>query len=238
MDEILSTLKRTELFADVPEAVLIRDVLPHRLLQEYQKGQFAIVPQQKVARFGVVLSGKIHIMHIFPEGNYSLMSALKSQDILGADLVCTRSQSSPYHAMSAAYTRVLYFPVSLLTRPGAVDEPWRLAMLNNLLALISNENMKKEYRLAILSQKGLRERILTYLTMQAARRQKTTFAISFSREELSAFLCVNRSCLSHELSLMEQEGLISFHKNIFTLHKLPQSADVSDTVQSVLFASV
>lgn len=218
MDDLLKALKETELFAGLPDEILLREVLPHRQLQEYRKGQYLIAPQQLVNRFAVVLCGKIHIMHIFPEGNYSLMSALTVGDVLGADLICTRSQISPYHAVAAAHTRVLYFPIELLTKPGLICETYRLHALDNLLLLISQENMKKEYRLAILSQKGLRERIITYLTMQAARRRKTTFAISFSREELASFLCVNRSALSHELSLMQKEGLILFRKNTFTLN--------------------
>ena len=84
----------------------------------------------------------------------------------------------------------------------------------------NDENMKKAYRLAIMSRNGLRERILAYLTMQAAKRGTNTFTIPFSREELAAFLCVNRSALSHELSLMRQEGLLDFHKNNFSLLKL------------------
>ena len=174
-------------------------------------------------KFAVILSGKVHIMHIFPEGSYSLMSALTAGEILGADLICTRSQIAPYHAVASVPSRVLYFPVELLTKPGLLQENHRLLALNSLLTLISHENMKKEYRLAILSQKGLRERIITYLTMQSARLRKTTFSISFSREELAAFLCVNRSALSHELSLMQQEGLITFHKNIFTLQSISTS---------------
>ncbi len=59
--------------------------------------------------------------------------------------------------------------------------------------------------------------MLVYLTMQAERRGTSTFRIPFSREELAAFLCVNRSALSHELSRMEAEGLIRFRKNEFTL---------------------
>ena len=91
--------------------------------------------------------------------------------------------------------------------------------------------MKKEYRLAILSQNGLRERITTYLTMQASRRQKTAFTIPYSREELAAFLCVNRSALSHELSRMQSEGLITFRKNYFCLHFL----NVGEKGQLLLF---
>lgn len=222
MDELLKQLKDTELFAGLPDQILLEEVLPYRQFQEYRKGQFLIEPQQRVRRFAVVLSGKIHIMHLFPEGNYSLMSALSAGDILGADLICTRTQLSPYHAVASTPTRVLHFPVELLTVPGRIQEADRLLVLNRLLTLISNENMKKEYRLAILSQKGLRERIMTYLTMQSSRLRKTTFAISFSREELAAFLCVNRSALSHELSLMQQEGILTFHKNIFSLNNFPR----------------
>ena len=222
MDDLLALLRGTELFEQVSDEILLQEILPHRQLQEYQKGQFLIEPQQRVSRFAVIAAGKVHIMHIFPEGNYSLISAMSRGEVLGADLVCTPTQISPYHAVAAVPTRILYFPVELITQPGRVQENVRLRILGNLLALISNENMKKEYRLAILSQRGLRERIVSYLIMQAGRRRKTTFAISFSREELAAFLCVNRSALSHELSLMQQEGLITFHKNVFSLKNLPR----------------
>lgn len=83
--------------------------------------------------------------------------------------------------------------------------------------LISDENMRKEYRLAILFQKGIRDRIMTFLTMQANKRHTNTFSVPFSREEMASYLCVNRTCLSHELSLLEREGIIKFHRNVFTL---------------------
>ena len=59
--------------------------------------------------------------------------------------------------------------------------------------------------------------------MQASRLQRTDFSIPYSREELAAFLCVNRSALSHELSRMQQEGLSTFRKNRFCLHFLQTS---------------
>ena len=223
MDELITCLKGNELFSGF-SATLIRDsILPHRQMQEYRKGVLVIAPQQRVNRFGIVLTGKIHLMHIFSEGNYSLMSSLDSGELLGADLIFTRSQLSPYHAMAAADTRVVYFPGQLVTQTGMLEDKDRLALSQRLAAWISTMNMKKEYRLAILSQNGLRERITTYLTMQASRRQTVSFAIPFSREELAAYLCVNRSALSHELSRMQQEGLITFRKNHFCLRYLSLS---------------
>ena len=90
--------------------------------------------------------------------------------------------------------------------------------MERLLMLVSHENMKKEYRLAILSRNGLRERIISYLSMQANRLNRSSFSVPFSREEMASFLCVNRSALSHELSKMQKDGILSFSKNSFTLY--------------------
>lgn len=223
MDSTLRILKKNKLFDGISDEVILQQILPNGQFQSYAKGHYLIQPQQVVDRFAIILSGKVNIMHIFPEGNYSLLAALSPGEILGVDLVCTRTRIAPHHAVTVAPTNVLYFSVDLLQQGSTLSEPMRQILLSNLLMLLSNENIKKEYRLTILSQKGLRERIMTYLTMQANRRRETTFSISFSREELAAFLCVNRSALSHELSVMQQEGLITFRKNIFTLHFLELS---------------
>ena len=220
MEMLLADMKKSELFSNFPEEMIANCILPHRQIQEYRKDICLIRPQQQVSRFGILLSGKVNIMHIFMEGSYSLITSLRPGEILGADLVFTRSQLSPYHAMTAADTRIAYFPGELATRPDMLPDTWRVELTRQLAAWISNGNIKKEYRLAILSQKGLRERVLMYLTMQASRRQTVSFAIPFSREELAAYLCVNRSALSRELSLMQEEGLITFQKNHFRLHFL------------------
>ena len=220
MEPLLEGLKKSELFSDFPEEIVTNCILPHRQVQEYRKEICLIRPQQKVSRFGILLSGKVNIMHIFMEGSCSLINALRPGEILGADLIFTRSQLSPYHAVTAADTRIAYFPAELATRPGMLPEIWRAELTRQLAAWISNGNIKKEYRLAILSQKGLRERILMFLTLQASRRQTTSFAIPFSREELAAYLCVNRSALSREIARMKEEGILDYYKDTFRILSL------------------
>lgn len=218
MNTLTAMMKKTLLFSGLTADAIQQELLPHGQLQEAPKGTYLIVPQQYVDHFAVVLEGRIHTLHLFPDGNYSLMGALLPGNILGADLICTKTRLSPYHALVAEPVKLYSFPAKILTHPGTIPEPDRLQILGSLLTLISQTNMKKEYRLAILSQKGLRERIVTYLTMQAERQQSNTFQIPFSREDLASFLCVNRSALSHELSLMRREGLLSFRKNSFTIY--------------------
>lgn len=217
MNELLDKLKSCPLFRNLPEEVLENQILPQGNLVDIPKNTTVIQYQEKVEYFNVVISGRIHTLHSFEDGSYSICHVLHPGGVTGVDLLWTASRVAPYFAVAAVDSTVLQFPASLLEIQGGLDETWRIQILEQVLALISMDNMRKEYRLSILSRKGLRERILTYLTMQGAKRRTATFTIPFTREEMASFLCVNRSAMCHELSMMQQEGLITFRKNKFTL---------------------
>lgn len=217
METMLSVLEQCRLFRGLSPEALEREVLPLGRLRGYEKQAVLIAPGDRVDWFAVVLRGKAQISQIFSDGTSSLMDALEPGYTLGTDLICTRSRRAPYYATAAGGLQVLRFPGEPLLEPGLLPEEIRQVLRRNLLTILSDDGLRKHYRLAILAQRGLRDRVLVYLTMQAERRGATTFRIPFSREELAAFLCVNRSALSHELSRMEAEGLIRFRKNEFTL---------------------
>ena len=217
MNTPLSVLAQCRLFRGLPPETLEEAVLPAGKLRTFEKQAVLIAPGDQVDWFDVVLLGKVQISQIFSDGTSSLMDALEPGYILAADLICTRSRRSPYYAIAAGEVRLLRFPGALLLEPGALPEEVRTVLWRNLLTILSDGSLRKHYRLAILAQRGLRDRVLVYLTMQAERRGTASFRIPFSREELADFLCVNRSALSHELSRMEAEGLIRFRKNEFTL---------------------
>ncbi len=206
-------LQTCPLFRSLP--VQTMEALGH--IQTYAKGVSIIEPQQWVDSLAVVVRGRVDVFHLFSDGSRSLMSVMEDGGLLAAELVCTRTQIAPYHAAAAEPTTLFWLPAQVILKPGHLEEPMRLELHQRLLQIVADESVKKTYRLAILSQKGLRERILTYLTMQADKRRTDSFSIAFSREDLASFLCVNRSALSHELSLMQQDGLIRFYKNQFTL---------------------
>ncbi len=185
--------------------------------REYPRDAHLIMPQDTIDGVGILVSGRIRLLHLSPEGEGQLMNVVLPSGLLGADLICTRTRQAPYHAQAATAVKLLFLPADVILKPGQLPEEDRQHMVQNLLTYLSDSNMKKEYRLAILSQRGVRERVMTYLTMQVGKRGSNTVTVPFSREELASFLCVNRSALSHELSKMEQDGLIKFRKNQFTV---------------------
>lgn len=217
MDAVLRILQQCMLFRDISPEIIGAYILPAGSLREISKGQHLISLWESVDFFGIVISGQFQTMQIFADGTYSICDVLGPGEVIGADLIWTRSRTAPYYAIAPQAAQVLLLPNRMVKQPGMLPEAHRRQITDKLLTLVSHDNIRKEYRLAILAQKGLRQRILTYLTMQANKRQTASFTIPFSREELASYLCVNRSALSHELSLMQQEGLLTFSKNRFTL---------------------
>ena len=217
MRQYVPLLSACPLFRQLSTEFIASHILPHTRIQEYPKGAFLLHPQQELTHFGIVAAGTIHITQIAADGEIRIMDSLEPGQLYGADLMCTRSRLSPHHAMAVQPCTLLYFPIAMVLEPGTLPDAQRHEILAQLLTIIAHENMRKDYRLAILSRKGIRDRLMTYLTMQAAKRGTATFTIPFDREALASFLCVNRSALSHEIALMKEEGIIACRKNTFTL---------------------
>lgn len=228
MEQMLENLQRCKLLRNVSSEVITQTILPLGTLTHYPADTTIFYPQDLVNEIRVLLFGKVKLVYFMENGNQDIRNLLFPPGVVGLDLICTTSKLSPYQAVAVKNSAVFSFPAQLLLSPGILPEPDRLTCLTNLLTILSQINMQKEYRLAILTRHSLRERIMVYLTMQAMRRRSTTFQIPFSREELASFLSVNRSALSHELSCLRQEGLIDFRKNTFTLLKWLEEANCTE----------
>ena len=217
MDKLLKALRNCKLFGDLPDEVILQNVLPYGQIQELPKHSHLVMAQEQLDTFSLILYGKINIQYIDDNDSYRIMDILEPGDLFGVDLMCTRSRTAPYHAVTASITQLLTFPMSLVLNQDGALALHHVPLLRRLLEMIGDENIRKEYRLAILSQRGMRDRIMTFLTMRAERNGSNSFSVPFSRSEMASYMCVNRTSLSHELSLMEQEGILRFEKNRFTL---------------------
>jgi CRP-like cAMP-binding protein len=73
-----------------------------------------------------------------------------------------------------------------------------------------------------ITQRSTREKLISYLSLQAREAGGSSFDIPFNREELAEFLSVDRSAMSSELGRMRADGLLTFRKNYFTLEPVPK----------------
>ena len=91
-------------------------------------------------------------------------------------------------------------------------------MIENLLRIMATSNLQLSRRILHTSSKKIRGRLLSYLSYQAELQGSNRIEIPLNRQQLADYLSLDRSALSKELSRMKSDGLIDYHKNIFTLH--------------------
>lgn len=207
-------LRRCPLFRGLDPARALAALDPGLLC--VPAGAFLVEQGERVDRLCLLLSGAMRASKFDPDGGEFLYQQLLPGYLAGGEVACTPRKTSPYAIYAVEDARLLTVPWAALEGEG-LDAPLRLALLQNLLFFVANQNIRKYYKIDALSVKSARARILKYLTAQARRSGSATFTIPFDREAMANYLCLNRSVLSHELGRMEAEGLIRFRKNRFTL---------------------
>lgn len=210
-------IKTGSLFQEIPEPQVLEflDQIGS-FIRVYGKGEFLFYERACVDQIGIVLFGMAAIVKQYPDGSEHLFQKLYAGYLTGMEIACTATQLSPYSTCCLSDTKILFFSYKKLEQRASRD--WiSLQIQNRLLKLIASENIRKYYKINILSTRSLRERILLYLRIQQKKKGKAEFEIPFDRSQLANYLCVNRSALSKELAKMQADGLIRYQKNHFCI---------------------
>jgi CRP-like cAMP-binding protein len=220
MNNLLTIIRQSKLFEGFSPKdceTILSQVNPR--YKSFLKNEVLIQDGDTVNYVGIVCSGKIITAKLDYEGNASLLYMLEPPKLFGLEVAATPTQISSITVTSLEDTWVAMFPYSELTTDDRLSTEFRNKLMYNMLMLLANENMRRMYKIELLCQKSLRERVLTYLRFVAKKKGTSDyFTIPFNRDQLAQYLNINRSALSHELALMQQDGVISFNKNRFTLH--------------------
>ena len=77
---------------------------------------------------------------------------------------------------------------------------------------MSEKTQALSEHLEILSRRTIREKLLAYFTMTAAKNKSSYFTLPFSQTSLADYICVDRSAMVRELKRMTDEGLIEIER--------------------------
>lgn len=182
--------------------------------RSYEKQQIIYGQDEPVRRAAIVHSGLVKGERLHPEGASDLAYYYAKGELFAFEGALSGKKTSPMQLTAEEKTVVIFFDAQRL-----FSSSFESALSRGLLELLANDDIKKLYRIEILSKRGLRDRILSHLHMLSARSGSNTFSLGMSREQLAHYLCVNRTALSYELNQMKREGIIDMDKrNIKLLH--------------------
>lgn len=219
MKTLLPLVTMSSLFDGVePEELLplLEGCLDGRA-KNFKKSQTVVRMGSEANRMGIVLKGRVHIEQNDFWGNRSILSSLGPGGIFGESVICSGKERMPVSVIAQEESLILLISCKKLMTTCSHNCARHQRLIQNLLGLLSRKNLSLTQKLEHLTKKSTREKVLSYLSEQAALRNASSFTIPFNRQELADYLSVDRSALSSTLSKLADEGVIAFRKNQFSL---------------------
>lgn len=217
MQEYTGILQRCPLFAGIAEKDIssMLGCLGARMAV-YGRMETVFAEGDIVHEIGVVLSGAVQIVRMDYYGNRSITAKIGILGLFGEAFACAGTDQIPVTVEACAEARVLFVDSRRLMQPCENGCAFHQQLERNLLRVMADKNLMLQQKLEILSKRSTREKLLTYLQMQA-KRFGSSFDIPYDRQGLADYLGVDRSGLSAEIGKLCKEGIIRCRRSHFEL---------------------
>lgn len=166
---------------------------------------------------GLVIKGSVRVEYQDAWGNRSLISQVGPGETYAEVFALLPGEPMPVSVVAASDCLVLRVQAAKLTQLCGESCAFHGQMIRNLLRIVSRRNAGLTRRMVHTAPKTIRARLMSYLSLEAARARSRRFDIPFDRQQLADYLGVDRSALSNELGKMRREGLLTTTKNRFEL---------------------
>ena len=180
-------------------------------IKKIEKGEYVVRLGGVLHSAGLLLKGKIESSFQNENFDQITMHTFVGGYLFGEALVINGTKNSPVQVRAVEDCIILFIDLTEIYR-SENHSSVRVILAENLIRSLARKNLILNQKVRILSQKGLRDRILFYL--DTLPKDKNGFVkIPFTRTALAEYLGVNRSALSRELSRMKNEELLIVNGN-------------------------
>lgn len=185
--------------------------------RSYKKGDAVFAEGDKAKYLGIVLEGSVQLVRVDYYGNRSILANIEPPQLFGEAFACAGMKSLPVDAVAATDTRILLLDAQRIARPCGNACPCHGQTILNLLHIVAKKNLVLHQKIEITSKRSTREKLMTYLLLQAKNAKSHTFTVPYDRQELADYLEVDRSGLSAEISKLRNEKVLECRRSTFTL---------------------
>ena len=183
----------------------------------YARGEVIYHAGQHIERMGLLLEGGVNIVRPDIWGNENIIGHILPGEVFAETYACSQRAPMMADVITTMKTAVLFLDVGKVVRSCASSCSHHARLVRNLLMIMASKNLNLAQKINHITPKSIRERLLSYLSSEAVKQGKKEIEVPFNRQQMADYLAVDRSALSNELSKMQRDGLLHYHKNHFIL---------------------
>lgn len=220
LNNYYNQIKNSSIFKDISESDL-KDLLEcfQAKIKNYKKNDFIIKQDDNITQIYLILNGEVNIEKDTYWGRRIIISKLTTNNNFALSYIGNCNIKSTINAIAIKDTTILTLEYKKCTNICQNACTKHKTLINNLFQILATENLDLIEKIENISQKTIREKLLTYLSNESIKQSSNKIKIHFNRQELADYLNIDRSAMSFELSKLQKEGFIKYDKNFFQLIK-------------------
>ena len=164
---------------------------------------------------GIILSGNADLRKIDIKGFETILENLSKGDIFSEMFI--EINDDPTYLVATKETEVLFIDYYHIFNDCKINCLNHKIVVNTIIDMLMHKTVQLNNKIAILSSRTTREKILSYLQTEAKGNRKVT--INYSLQELADYLCVDRSAMMREIKKLIDEKKIKKEGRTFTIYK-------------------
>ncbi|MBQ8350582.1 MAG: Crp/Fnr family transcriptional regulator [Clostridia bacterium] len=218
MKKYLEILKKCPLFSQIADENLltILHCLGARVVS-FDKKYTVFAEGSPAKHVGIVLSGSVQIVQIDYYGNRSILTEAGRGEVFAEAFACAEVRALPITAVAMEPSEIMLIDCDHILHTCENHCGFHQQLIYNLMKDLASKTIQFLQRIEVTAKRTTREKLLTYLALQAKKAESNEFTIPFDRQDLADYLEVDRSGLSAEISKLQKEGVLVSQKNRFTL---------------------
>ncbi len=166
---------------------------------------------------GMITHGKSEIRKIDRNGNSTILEQLNKFSVFSDLFAYTATDANFIGVYATEPTTVTFFDYGAVFKRCKSACSYHSIFVSNLMNIVINKSKQLSQRVEILSNKTIRDKILSYVSITVKTLGTTTFDLPMSLTKFSEYLCVDRSAMMRELKKLNDQNILKVNKRNFTV---------------------
>lgn len=181
------------------------------IIKEYNANNLLFNESEKCKYFGVLLEGELKVSTLTNKDQEYTINILHKGDIFGETLLFLEDNSYLGDGIITKKSKIAF-----ISKEKLLTILSNKTFLTNYLEALALKTEKINFRMKLLSQKSIENKIMFYLYSQKKKRNTNIINIP-NKEKLSQLLNIPRPSLSRELIRLKEKKVIEYDKYKITI---------------------
>lgn len=208
---LIEVLKKNKLFSGLQETEIstVLNCLGSRK-RSYPKGEFIFLAEQSQPAVGIMISGKAHVLKENVMGDSTIIGILNPGDMFGETFACMGKKVMPVTVAALEKSEILWLDLKRIVCTCQSACSFHQQLILNLLRIVAEKNAMLNKKMSYITHKTIRGRLEAYFYDLMDCSGSFKFVVPLNRNEMSDYLCIDRSAMCREISKMKSEGILDY----------------------------